>query len=124
MVDSTPTADGPPSSTSGTASPSPLRTCAARLGLIRPKRLADGAASPVMPTGASACISCANTGCDDTRSAMVSCPALAKGGASGRRGSTSVSGPGQKAAASRWACGDQTAQRAAAPALATCTISG
>ncbi len=29
---------------------------AARLGLMRPKRLAEGAARPVMPTGASACI--------------------------------------------------------------------
>ena len=40
---------------SATASPSSSRTCAASVGLIRPKRLADGAATPLIawrpPTG-------------------------------------------------------------------------
>jgi hypothetical protein len=48
MVDLMPTLHGPPSRTSGTASPSSSRTCSAVVGLIRPKRLADGAAMPAL----------------------------------------------------------------------------
>ena len=46
MVDSTPTRHGPPSSTTPTSAPRSARTCAAVVGLTRPKRLADGAATP------------------------------------------------------------------------------
>ncbi len=48
MVDSMPTLHGPPSRISGTRSPSSSATCAAVVGLMRPKRLADGAAMPAM----------------------------------------------------------------------------
>ena len=41
-----PTWQGPPSSTRATASPSSSRTCCAVVGLMRPKRLAEGAARP------------------------------------------------------------------------------
>ena len=46
IVDSTPTRLGPPSSTTSTSSPRSARTCAAVVGLTRPKRFADGAAMP------------------------------------------------------------------------------
>ncbi len=45
MVDSTPTRHGPPSSTRSTSAPRSSRTSAAVVGLTRPKRLADGAAT-------------------------------------------------------------------------------
>ncbi len=48
MVDSMPTLHGPPSRISGTRSPSSSATCSAVVGLMRPKRLADGAAMPGM----------------------------------------------------------------------------
>src|SRR3954454_16307213 len=46
MVESTPTPPGPPSSTTSTSDPRSARTWAAVVGLTRPNRLADGAASP------------------------------------------------------------------------------
>ena len=46
MVDSTPTSHGPPSSTRSMSSPRSARTWSAVVGLTRPKRLAEGAATP------------------------------------------------------------------------------
>ena len=52
IVDSTPTRQGPPSSTTSTRSPSSARTCAAVVGLSRPKRFARCVlATPRMPAG-------------------------------------------------------------------------
>ena len=44
-VDSTPTAQGPPSTTAAMRPPSPSSTCAAVVGLTWPERLAEGAAT-------------------------------------------------------------------------------
>ena len=118
IVDSTPAAHGPASIT-GTSSDS--STCPARVGEIRPEALADGAASgPTMRT--SACM----TACAGQRSAIVSSPAVTSDatGASARRGSTRVSGPGQKDCASACASGENTASVSACATLATCTING
>ena len=66
------------------------------------------------------------SGCAGTRTATVGRPAVAASAspASGRRGSTSVSGPGQKRSASARASDVKTASASAAPRPATCTISG
>ena len=70
MVDSRPTRHGPPSRISGTASPNSARTCAAVVGLMWPKRLADGAAMPLPNARSRASAS----GWSGTRRATVSCP--------------------------------------------------
>ena len=119
IVDSTPAAHGPASITGTSANDA--STCSARVGEIRPDALADGAASgPTLQT--SACI----TGCAGQRSAIVSSPAVTSDatGASARRGSTRVSGPGQKDCASACASGENTASVSACATLATCTING
>ena len=74
IVDSTPTRLAPPSSTKSTSAPRSARTCAALVGLTRPKRLADGAAMPPAkcPSSASA------TGWSGTRRPTV-------GASTGRR---------------------------------------
>ena len=96
MVDSRPIWLSPPSSTTRTASPNSSRTCSARVGLTRPKRLADGAAMPPP----NAVNSCCAIGCEGTRIATVSCPPVTTSCTASERGSTIVSGPGQKRAAS------------------------
>ena len=68
IVLSMPTSLSPPSSTIGTASPNSSRTCAADVGLMRPKRLADGAASPPPKARSNASAS----GCAGQRSPTVS----------------------------------------------------
>ena len=70
------------------------RHCAAVVGLTRPERLADGAATGRPTARSSVCA----TGCAGARTATVSSPALASSDTppSVRRGSTRVSGPGQK----------------------------
>jgi hypothetical protein len=55
--------------------------------------------------------------CPETRTPMVSPPAVSAGGSPSRAGNTSVSGPGQKRAASRCACGDTSRTTAAAIAV-------
>ena len=102
IVDSTPTAHGPPSSTTATSSPRSARTAPAVVGLTRPKRFADGAASPPPNASSSA-----------TRDRMVGHaqpdgvePAGDRIARRGRlRGTTTVSGPGQNASASVRATG-------------------
>ena len=71
-------------------------TCAAVVGLGRPKELALGAAIG-MPAAE---ISARATGCAGTRTPTSGRPAVTTSGTSGPRGSSSVSGPGQKASIS------------------------
>ena len=121
MVDSTPTRAGPPSRPRSTSEPRSARTCSARVGLTRPKRLALGAATP--PSNARSTASA--TGCPGTRSATVSCPPVTASEAREERRSTSVSGPGQNAEASRNASGGTwDAQDSMDDACATWTMSG
>ena len=73
-------------------------TCSARVGLIEPLALAEGAASGRPVARSSACIA----GCAGTRRPIVGSPAVTSDAmpASGRSGTTSVSGPGQCCSAS------------------------
>ncbi len=124
MVDSMPTSQAPPSSTSS-ASPNSAATCAAVVGLTRPKRLALGAASPCTPRAAQAASSACATGCAGQRRPTVGWPPAAASAMPGRRGRISVNGPGQKASISRPAKAGTSAAKRATPAwLATWTISG
>jgi len=124
-VDSTPTLQGPPSSTSaiGPGSlPKESSTCSAAVGLSLPDRLALGAAS-----GRSVARSSRRaTGCAGTRMARLSSPALASSdtGQLSRRGRTRVSGPGQNRAASRSARASSLTSDDATAASGRCTISG
>ena len=88
--------------------PSPSSTWAGVVGLTPPEGLADGAATGPPKAASSPWAS----GCAGTRSATVGRPAVARAArpASGRRGSTSVSGPGQKRAASARASGGNIGQ--------------
>ena len=98
------------------------RTWSARVALILPLALAEGAASGFPVAASSACIA----GWAGTRSAMVARPAVTSGAipASSRNGTTSVSGPGQCASASARAVSSNTPIPSAAARSATCTISG
>ena len=90
-------------------------------GALRP----DGAAIPVPPVSANAASSCCATGCAGTRNPTVSWPPVTKSPTCAARGSTSVSGPGQNAAASRRApSGTPRAQWSIAAAVATWTMTG
>ena len=94
MVDSTPDWQGPSSRIIAILSPRSASTCVAIVGLMRPDKLADGAA-----IGRSASDNRALTFSGaGTRSAIVSRPAVTKreieDGA--RNGTTTVMGPGQK----------------------------
>ena len=95
-VDSTPTAQGPPSKIRGSRPSMSARTSWAVVGLGRPERLADGAAK-AQPD---ASITCRTTGWLGIRMPTVSRPAQHSSATSGPRGMMMVSGPGQKAAAS------------------------
>ena len=65
------------------------------------------------------------TGCAGARSATVSCPPVTAAGTIADFGKTSVSGPGQKASASRAAAsGTSDAKARAAPKLLKWTMSG
>ena len=103
-------------------SPSSASTCAAVVGLMRPERLALGAAMGSLAAASSA----RATGWTGARSAMVSRPALTRSAMAhpAARVSTSDSGPGQKASASvaRRVVDDGVASASASPG--TCTISG
>ncbi|CAB4736430.1 unannotated protein [freshwater metagenome] len=55
MVDSTPSEHAPPSSTKSISSPNSATTAEAEVGLTRPKRFADGAATPSPKDLSSAC---------------------------------------------------------------------
>ena len=67
IVDSTPTAQAPPSTTAAIRPARPSSTCAARVGLTRPEGLADGAASGPPNARSTPCA----TGCAGTRIATV-----------------------------------------------------
>ena len=71
------------------------------MGLTRPNRLADGAATPPPNARSSA----SATGWSGTRSATVGSPPVTSSGTRSVRGSTRVSGPGQNVAASARASG-------------------
>ena len=110
MVDSTPTGQGPASITMSMRPRRSASTWAALVGETWPERLAEGAT-----TGPSKAASKARaTGCAGTRTATLSSPASARSATpqSGRFGSTSVSGPGQNAAASFSAAASKRASRA------------
>ena len=109
MVDSTPIGAGPPSTMRSMRPRRSASTCCAVVGETWPERLAEGATIG-RPNAAS--ISRA-TGWLGTRTAMVSRPAVASSatGQSARFGNTSVSGPGQNAAASRSAVGVEAGER-------------
>ena len=122
MVDSTPTGAGPPSTMKSMRPPRSSITCWAVVGETWPERLAEGATTGRpsrlrMPSA---------TGCCGTRTAMLSRPAVASSatGQPARFFSTSVSGPGQNAAASFSAAASNTARRLAAARSNTCAISG
>ena len=121
-VDSSPTAQGPPSRTMSTAEPSDRFTWAAVVGLMRPDRLALGAA-----IGRSTSFSSASAmSCWGTRKAMLSNPAEANNdtGQSLRRSTTSVSGPGQNTRAKVSAAFGNIPSARAASRSATWEISG
>ena len=134
MVDSMPTGQAPPSrisSCSSSRSENSSATCAAVVGLTRPKRLALGAATPITPCRPAAFSSACATGCDGQRTPTESWPPAATAATSGRRGRISVSGPGQKAAISATAksgtlcaSGATAARQSPASAGGMCTISG
>ena len=133
MVDSMPTPQGPPSSTSR-ASPSSSCTCKAVVGLTRPKRLALGAARPhtggppssgLLPGAAQACSTAWATGWAGQRRPTLSWPPVAAVATPLKRGRMSVSGPGQNASTRAWAkAGTSRAKCVMPDASATCTISG
>ena len=91
-VDSTPTEVGPPSRRSSIRPSRSSRTCSAHVGLGRPERLAEGAAMG----REAAWMRAWATGWAGTRTATVSSPPVVTRGTARARGSTRVSGPGQK----------------------------
>ena len=126
MVDSMPTAQGPPSRISR-AGPNSSCTWAAVVGLTRPNRLALGTARPGMGGArpAQAANTPSATGWAGQRRPIESCPPAAAPATPARRGKIRVSGPGQKACIKAWAkAGISLAKCAAAAASSTCTISG
>lgn len=100
MVDSMPTSQAPPSKMSAKAwfvlSAKACWTCCAVVGLVRPKRLALGAAIPYPPKSSNCFMSSCATGCEGQRSPMVFCPPAAAVPTLGFRLTMMVSGPGQK----------------------------
>ncbi len=121
IVDSTPTLHAPPSNNTSTSSPRSAWTCAAHVGLTRPKRFADGAAMPPPKLRKSA----SATGCAGTRIPIVSRPPVVALGTLGALRSSKVSGPGQYAFAKRCAeLGTSDVQRGSSSSDAMWTISG
>ncbi len=125
IADSMPTAHGPPSSTSTSPPGNSSSTWRASVGLMRPKRLALGAATPATPSAAAASSSRRASGCAGQRRPIVSCPPAAAAAMPGARGTITVSGPGQKRSISRSAKGGMAAAKARAAAMpVTWTMSG
>ena len=122
IVDSTPTSHGPASTTAAIRPDSPATTCSALVGLTRPEGFAEGAATG--PPNARR--SSRATGWAGKRIATVGKSAVTNGDkpVGSRSGRTKVSGPGQKAEATRSARGSKTASCLAASISATCTING
>ena len=98
------------------------QTCAARVGLILPLALAEGAASGLPVAASKARIA----RCAGTRTAMVSSPPVTRLAIPepDRTGSTNVNGPGQYRPANARARSSNTANASAVCRSATCTISG
>ncbi len=84
------------------------------VGLMRPKRLALGAATPATPSSRAARSRAWATGCAGQRRPMLSCPPAAAAATPGARGTITVSGPGQKASIRRCATGGTAAAKARA----------
>jgi len=96
-------------------------TSAAVVGLTRPNRFADGAATPPPKARRSA----RATGWSGTRSPTVSRPPVTSSGTRADRRRITVSGPGQNASASaRAGPGTSAAQSSRARASARWTITG
>ena len=119
-VDSTPTFVAPPSTTASMRPSRSASTCAAVVGLVCPNVFALGAAkgTPVSRSNSSA------TGCDGIRTPTSGRPAVTASGMFAFRGSSSVSGPGQKASASARTRLLTSAMVSTCAASARCTISG
>ena len=115
---------GPPSRIMSTLAPRSSSTWPAQVGLTRPEMFALGAA---IGTPAAARRR-RETGCEGTRSAIVSRPAVTSPltlfRAPSLSGSTSVSGPGQNSCASTKASSPNSPRSRAASRSATCAISG
>ena len=95
------------------------------VGETCPKRLADGAAIPEPPSAVNAPSNWRATGCNGMRSPTLSWPPVTASATCAARGTISVSGPGQNAAASRRApSGNSRAQRSTSATSARCTITG
>jgi len=124
MVDSMPTSHSPPSRINK-SSPSSDCTCAAVVGLTRPKRLALGADTPCTPEASAARSSTCATGCEGQRKPIESCPPAEAVATPLWRGRIKVKGPGQKASIKACAkSGTCAAKIGTCAALATCTIKG
>ena len=96
MVDSTPTTQGPPSTTPSILPSMSSMTSAALVQLGRPERLALGAATGTPASRRMAKV----TGWLGQRTATVSSPAVVASGTSSLRFKMMVSGPGQNFRAS------------------------
>ncbi len=122
IVDSMPTAHGPPSSTMATRPESLSRTWLAKVGLIAPEGLALGATIGLPLLAMSVCA----TSWEGTLSAIEARPAEASidTGQSALRGTTSVKGPGQNARARRSASLLKTPSACAWAKFPTWAISG
>jgi hypothetical protein len=122
MVDSTPAIAAPPSTMRSMRGPSPVATCAAVVGLKCSDGLAEGAARgrPTREIISSVAMCCG------MRRPIEGRPAVARSctGQSGLRGSTRVSGPGQKRSARRRASGVKCASDSAIARLAPGQMSG
>ena len=110
-MDSSPTRHGPPSSAAAAAA-APVSSCASarQVGLGRPERLAEGAATGLP----NACSKARATGWAGTRTATLSSPPRARSQTppSARARPTRVSGPGQKRSASRRPVSESRTSRA------------
>ena len=124
IVDSTPIGLGPPSRITSRAGssdgPRSARTWAAVVGLTRPKRFADGAAIATPVVASSCCVS----GWAGARTPTVSRPPVTTSGTRDERGSSSVSGPGQQAAASTAATAGMSTAQSSSQSGSMWTISG
>ena len=120
-VDSSPTAQSPPSTIASTRPIRSSQTCSKAEGLGRPERFADGAASG---TPAARMIARA-AGCDGMRTATVSSPPVVSFGTIADFFMMIVSGPGQKASASFFAAAGISATSGGSSSIALMwTISG
>lgn len=120
-VDSNPTCAGPPCRMHGIRPSISSATAAQVVGLGRPERLADGAATGTAQARRKAWA----TGCAGHRTPTVSKPAVTSSGTEGCRGTITVKGPGQKRSIRRRAtAGTRRATRPTIAASATWTING